>query len=411
MFLDKVDIMIKAGDGGKGHTSFHRDKMTMRGGPDGGDGGKGGDIIFIGTTRADNLIEFRFKKKFHAVAGKPGGTRNCSGKGGEDMIIPVPLGTRIYKEGKTLVADITKVDQTFRALVGGAGGRGNAHYATAKKQSPNFSQTGVITKEHKITLELYSIADIGLIGFPNAGKSTLLKAVTRANPKIANYPFTTLHPNIGVANVHGSNLIIADIPGLIEGASKGAGLGHQFLKHINRTRALIHVVDISESEGRDALKDYEIINNELASFSQALADKPQIIALNKIDIATKDQLKKLEKAHKISAATHEGVAELMAAAYALIAKLPPREECEVTAILEEPVDKNQFEVTRNGNEFTVTGHLVDNMIRGIVLDDTESFAYFQRRLEQSGINAELKRLGICGGNVVHIANMEFEFVE
>ena len=427
MFLDKVKIQIKAGNGGNGHVSFYRDRMTMTGGPDGGDGGRGGNIVFVGTTREDNLINFRFTKKFFAGDGKPGGKNNRSGPSADDLYIPVPLGTRIYKEEQgggreektgPLLADITQDGQTYVALRGGGGGKGNAFYATSRKQTPNFSQTGLITKEHSVILELHTLADIGLVGFPNVGKSTLLAAVTRANPKIANYHFTTLHPNIGVVNVHGQNLVIADIPGLIQGASEGVGLGHDFLRHVNRTRLLIHVVDISQQEGRDAQEDFLIINNELAKFSGDLAKRPMIIALNKCDIAESKTIqsfrKKFEKRYEIfeiSAATGKGVAELMAGAAKVASALERFVEAAPTAVLEEAVDKSAFTIEMIGPEYFVTGPLVDNMIRGVVLTDTESNAWFQRRLIESGIIAELKNRGLAHGDTVHVGSVEFEFVE
>jgi len=445
MFLDKVEITIKAGNGGNGHTSFHRDRQTMRGGPDGGDGGRGGGVIFVGTTRADNLVEFRYTKKFLASDGTHGRPGNKNGAVGADLEIPVPLGTKIYKTNNqsdnrhssfvirhSLIADITLDGQKYIALRGGAGGRGNARFATAKRQTPNFSQTGVVTTAHNVILELNSIADVGLIGFPNVGKSTLLSVVTRANPKIANYHFTTLHPNIGVHD----NVVIADIPGLIEGASTGIGLGHDFLKHINRTRLLVHVVDISEQEQRNAINDFEVINKELAAFSPILAKKPQIVALNKIDAADEKTIaafkKKYEKKYKIfeiSAATHAGVKELMQHVSTEVACLPRIKPETVTAELEGRVDKNAFEIIienspfckggekafleREGKMgfFRVTGSLVDNLIRGVVLSDTESASYFHRRLEEAGVIAALKNVGMCDGDTVRIADTEFQWTD
>ena len=441
MFLDKVTINIRAGAGGNGHISFYRDKLKMTGPPDGGDGGNGGDVIFVGSTREDNLVNFRFTKKFHAGNGVHGRPGNRTGARGEPIIIPVPLGTRIYKinkkesdglsksrvgvslanPSKELLADITQPDQQFVALCGGSGGRGNAFYATGKKRSPNFSQMGVSTKDYDVRLELNSIADIGLVGFPNVGKSTLLAAITRANPKIANYPFTTLHPNIGVANVFGQNIIVADIPGLIEGASEGIGLGHDFLKHLRRTRLLVHVVDISETEGRTATDDFRKINAELKQFSADLAAKPQIVALNKVDMATEKQIKQFVGAaicrplshppFPISAAIGEGVNELMQHAAKILATIPKPESCAATATLEGVVDKNAFTVEVVDGEYHVTGALVDNLIRGVVLTDTESNHYFQRRLLETGIIDELKKRGMVEGDVVIVGSVEFEYLD
>jgi len=449
MFLDKVTITIKAGNGGNGHVSFFRDKLTMHGGPDGGDGGRGGDIIFVGTTRVDNLIDFRFNKKFIAEEGANGSKRHRSGACGKPLLIPVPLGTKIFKikdDQKELLADIVKNDQEFIALRGGAGGKGNRFYATAKKQTPNFSQTGVITKDYQVTLELQSIADVGLVGFPNAGKSTLLSVISRSNPKIASYPFTTLHPNIGVTNILDQNIIVADIPGLIEGASQGIGLGHDFLKHLSRTRMLIHVVDISEQEGRTAIDDFNIINNELSQFSAELATKPKVIAINKCDIADPKVIanfkKKIAEQSKvkskkvisqscrvgilpsvcntleifeISGATNKGVLELMKHVASKLATMPKIEMEHTFAELEEAVNKNEFHVRLDkGGKipmFYVEGPLVDNLIRGVVLTDTESNHYFQRRLIQSGIMDALKEKGLKQGDIVNVADIEFEYVE
>ena len=417
MFIDRVEIEIRAGDGGNGHTSFHRDKNTQKGGPDGGDGGKGGDIVFVGTTRLDNLIEFRFTKKFKAEDGIKGRPGRKDGAYGKNREIPVPLGTKIYKsESKELLADITAEGQKFVALRGGNGGRGNTHFATARRQTPNFSHDGHKTKPYNVILELESIADIGIIGFPNVGKSTFLSIVTRANPKIANYQFTTLHPNIGVHSSGSQNIILADIPGLIEGASSGKGLGHQFLKHISRTRMLLHMIDISQQDGRDALDDFRIINEELAAFSPDLVNKPQVIVLNKIDSADPEVIKKFlkklpkSKIFQISCAARQGIDELVKHISEQVQKLPKPQATLVTATLEESIDKNAFEIQIDDGEiFHVVGAMVDNLIRGVVLTDTESTAYFHRRLEQSGVIDALKKAGMKQGDTVQIADMQFEW--
>ena len=418
MFLDKAKITIKAGNGGNGHVSFFRDKMTMRGGPDGGDGGRGGDIVFVGTTRVDNLVDFRFTKKFRADDGLNGGKRHCSGKTGEVKRIPVPLGTRIHKLDGELLADITEDGQEFMALRGGAGGRGNAHYATAKKQTPNFSQTGLITKEHEVILELQTIADVGLVGFPNVGKSTMLSVVTRANPKIANYHFTTLHPNVGVANVHGKNIVIADIPGLIEGAADGAGLGHQFLRHIARTRVLVHVVDIAQLDGRCAVQDFATINAELAQYDSELAKRPMVVALNKVDSADEKVIKNFRKFVKkiqifeISAVIGQGMDELLSHVAQLVEATPRPEVAVATGSLDVVVDKNEFTVEKlDDGTYTVHGPMIDNLIRGVILTDVESNRYFQRRLEQSGAIAQMRELGMQDGDTVVVAEIEFEWRE
>ena len=418
MFLDKVEITIKAGNGGNGHVSFFRDKLTMHGGPDGGDGGKGADIVFVGSTRVDNLIDFRFTKKFFAPDGVNGGTRNCFGAAGKDLKIPVPLGTKIYKvvaDVKELVADITEEGQEFLALRGGAGGRGNARFATSRKQTPNFAQDGVKTHEYKVLLELNCIADVGLVGFPNVGKSTLLSVISRANPKIANYHFTTLYPNLGVVKMYDKSFIVADIPGLIEGASSGAGLGHEFLRHISRTRLLVHLVDVSGFEGRDPVEDFHAINKELEQFDPNIAKRPQIIALNKTDIANEDQIKRFKKAikkHKIveiSGATRFGIDELLKTIAEELTKLPKQPREQITAELEDKIDKNAFEVSKKANGYHVSGPFIDNLVRGVVLSDTESNAYFQRRLVESGIIAQLKEQGMQDGDTVIVADFEFEY--
>ena len=425
MFLDKVEITIKAGNGGGGHMSFFRDKLNMHGGPDGGEGGSGGDIIFIGSTRVDNLIDFRFVKKFTAPDGERGSKKHKSGAGGTDLKIPVPLGTKIYKitggqSNNELIADITEVDQEFRALRGGAGGHGNAFFATSKKQTPNFSQDGVKTQEYKVLLELSCIADVGIIGFPNVGKSTLLSVISRANPKIANYHFTTLHPNLGVVSAFGKSFIAADIPGLIEGAASGAGLGHEFLRHINRTRLLVHVIDISGSEGRQPIEDFYAINRELLNYSVDLASKPQIIVLNKADIDT-SYIEPFEREIKgyqifqISAATRQGLDELIKAMATELIKIPKAEAEIPQTQLEDKIDRNAFSINQKTNgtamEFFVTGPLIDNLIRGVVLSDSESNAYFQRRLVESGIIQSLKDKGMNDGDTVHIADIAFEYFE
>ncbi|MCL2587357.1 MAG: GTPase ObgE [Firmicutes bacterium] len=421
MFLDKVKINIKAGNGGNGHTSFFRDKKNMWGGPDGGDGGRGGDVVFIGGTKDDNLVSFRFNKKYHAPDGENGGKQRKKGKSGGIYHVEVPLGTRAYNIHGELLADITEVGQEYVALKGGGGGLGNSHFATSRKQTPNFSQLGEPTKAHDIFLELHTIADIGLVGFPNVGKSSLLASLTRAQPKIANYHFTTLHPNVGVWNGADRNLVLADIPGLIEGASEGVGLGHEFLRHINRTKVLFHVIDISGTEGRNPIEDFHTINNELKNFSSDLAHKPQIIILNKLDIADPKIIKEFRKAmgkgkkvppvFETSAATHAGLVDLMNKALEIISKLPDPESPEISTVLEKPVDKNEFYVYQDEGAFVVTGPLVDNLARGVVLNDTESNYYFQKRLLNSGVIRELKKQGMVTGSIVNVGGVEFEWMD
>jgi GTP-binding protein len=416
MFVDNVEITVQAGSGGAGSVSFYRDTLTMHGGPDGGNGGHGGNIIFVGDSNINNLVSFHFNQKFKVADGENGAGQNKTGKSGEDTLINVPLGTKIYSEDGELAADITEKGQRFVAVNGGAGGYGNAHFATSTRQTPNFSKTGVKTKPYKICLELNCIADIGLVGFPNVGKSTFLSVVTSARPKIANYHFTTLYPNIGVTQIHGKNILIADIPGLIEGASGGVGLGTDFLKHISRTRILLHVIDISGSEGRDPVADYKIINNELLKYGAKLEDKKQIIVLNKIDCADPANIVKFRKAikgdiYETSAITHKGIAELLNRTFDELQKLPVPEPIEVFAAIEKPVDKNEFSVKYENGEYVVAGAFVDNLIRGVVLGDTESNNYFQRRLVKMGVIDKLKEIGLTDGGTIRILDSSFTYIE
>ncbi|MEG1663422.1 MAG: GTPase ObgE, partial [Clostridia bacterium] len=282
MFLDYVKIYVKAGNGGNGAVSFHREKFVPNGGPDGGDGGNGADIVFVADANINTLIDFKFKKHFRADDGERGGTRNCTGKSFPPLVIKVPIGTVIKEtESDKIIADLFEDGEKCVILTGGRGGKGNIHFAHAQRQAPSFSQQGEVTEEHQITLELKTIADVGLVGFPNVGKSTLLSVLTSAKPKIANYHFTTIDPNLGVVQMYDNSFVIADIPGLIEGASDGAGLGHYFLRHIERVRLIVHIVDISGSEGRNPLEDFKIINNELSIYSEKLAKTPQIVVASK----------------------------------------------------------------------------------------------------------------------------------
>ena len=418
MFVDSVNITIQAGSGGAGVATFYRDTLTMHGGPNGGDGGRGGNVIFVGTNNLDNLVGFHYNQRFKAGDGANGQGGNKTGADGKDVIIPVPLGTKIMDEEGKLLCDITAIDQKYLALRGGAGGFGNTHFATASRQTPNFSKTGVKTKPYQVRLELNCIADIGIIGYPNVGKSTLLSVISRARPKIANYQFTTLYPNIGVAQVRGQNLLFADIPGLLEGASDGVGLGIDFLKHIARTRLLLHVIDIAATEGRDPYHDYEVINQELKKYHADLENKKQLVVLNKIDSATPEQIKafKTKLGHKIplfeiSALNHTGLQELLDACLQTLNSIPKPEPLIVETVLEQKVDKNQFMVTGGNGEYTVTGPFIDNLIRGVVLDDTESNRYFQRRLVQNGVIEQLKNIGLTDGDTIQIAGHEFTYSE
>ncbi|MBP1563991.1 MAG: GTPase ObgE [Oscillospiraceae bacterium] len=423
MFADKVNISIKAGDGGNGAVSFHREKYVAAGGPDGGDGGKGSDIVFVADDSLSTLIDFRYKKKYIAPNGEPGGAKRCSGKSMEPTVIRVPRGT-VVKDAKTgrIMADISG-DEPVVIARGGKGGWGNMHFATPTRQIPRFSKPGFPGEKFEVTLELKLLADVGLVGFPNVGKSTLISVVSAAKPKIANYHFTTLSPVLGVVKRGEKSFVMADIPGLIEGASEGAGLGHEFLRHVERCRLIIHVVDVSGIEGRDPIKDYEKINAELANFSEDLSELPQIVAANKCDLADEEQITRFEeyiagkglKLFKISAATTEGTAELMDEACAELDKLPPVKRFEPTPLslaeLEQIAEeKRSFSITNEDGVFIVTADWLAPILYNCNMEDYESLQYFQRVLRQSGIIDELERMGIEEDDVVSIYDFEFNYV-
>ncbi len=421
MFLDRVKIKIKAGNGGNGSLSFLRNAMTMKGGPDGGDGGKGGDIVFHATESLNTLYNFRFKKKFYAEDGKDGAKQLKTGQSGADLIIDVPCGTvLIDPESNKIIADLNQNDQKFIALRGGAGGHGNAYFKSSVKQAPAFSQTGVITKERQVILELKTIADVGLVGYPNVGKSTLLSVISNANPKIANYPFTTLYPNLGVVEVNGQTFVVADIPGLIEGASEGLGLGHYFLKHVERVRLILHLIDASESEGRKINDDYLKINQELFKYSEQLAQTPQIVIFTKIDELSDEELdtkiKDFQDNFKIkpipiSAILHEGIEEVKNKTLEMLSKIPKKPPLKVEINDFDINDLTSIYIVKENEKFVISGGKIDNFIRGIVLDDPRSFAYFQNRLNEMGIIDMLKEKGLKNGDIVKIKDIEFEWVE
>ncbi len=421
MFLDRVKIKIKSGDGGNGSLSFLRNKMTMKGGPDGGDGGKGGDIIFKATENQNTLYNFRFKKKFYAENGEAGSKQLKTGANGKDLVIEVPCGTVIIDaESNKVIADLNEKDKTFTALRGGNGGHGNAYYKTSIKQAPAFSQEGVKTKEREVILELKTIADVGLVGFPNVGKSTLLSVISNANPKIANYPFTTLYPNLGVVEVKGQTFVVADIPGLIEGASEGQGLGHYFLKHVERVRLILHLIDVSQADGRNYLEDFKTINKELEKYSEELAKTPQIVVFSKSDELSEEELnnriKEFEKVYKItpmpiSSILHEGVEQVKLKMLEKLAKLPKKPPVKVEKFDFDKTDITSVEIQKDGDVFVVSGGKIDNFVRGVFLDDPRSFAYFQNRLQEMGIIDMLKEKGLKNGDIVKIKDIEFEWVE
>lgn len=420
MFVDKVKIKIRSGDGGNGCVSFHREKFVQAGGPDGGDGGRGGDVVFVASEKLHTLMDFRYKRLFEAQNGADGTKGRRSGINGENVLIVVPKGT-VIRDAATdrIVADMFTPDTPFTLLKGGNGGFGNSRFATPTRQAPAFAKPGEKGVEMEVWLELKSIADLGLVGFPNVGKSTLLSVITSAKPKIANYHFTTLSPNLGIASYNGFSFTVADIPGLVEGASEGVGLGIDFLKHIERTRALLHVVDISGSEGRDPLSDFDAIMKELEAYGK-LKDKPMLVAANKTDICYDDtNLTRLEsklsplgiKVIPISAATGKGLEILLKELVKVISSLPPLEPFEVDEIYEPVSAENEFTVVRTGNGFEVTGSLIDKLIRSVNFGDNESLNYFHRCLRKYGIVDALRAKGAKDGDTIILNDMEFDFTE
>lgn len=423
MYLDRVKIYIQAGAGGNGKTSFWTEKYVANGGPDGGDGGNGGAIVFVADKSLDSLVDFRFTKHFRAQNGNNGEGGNRTGKSGEDLVIKVPCGT-IIKDAQTenIIADMFEDGERIVVLEGGLGGKGNARYKTSCRQAPAFSQTGQKTEEKTVLLELKTIADVGLIGFPNVGKSTLLSMLTNARPKIANYHFTTLAPNIGVCQAMGQRFVIADIPGLIEGASEGVGLGHYFLRHIERTRLLLHVIDVSGSEGRDPYQDYKIVNTELKKYGKKVFSLPQIVVLNKIDMASEEniklfrrkisRLKNPPKVVEISAYTNKNLDELLQVVTSTLKTLPAKQREDFVPFKYERPDVNRYEITREDDaSFVVSGGYIDELSRGIVLNDPTSFAYFQRAIKEKGIIKSLKQRGMKEGDTVKIGGIEFIYEE
>lgn len=424
MFIDKAKIFIKAGDGGHGSIHFRREKYVAAGGPDGGDGGKGGNIIFKVELGMTTLMDFKYKKKYVAPNGENGVGKRQKGKNGEDVIIKVPQGTivRDYESGR-IMADMSDPDKEVILARGGNGGWGNSHFATAVRQTPNFAKNGQKGDERMVTLELKLLADVGLAGFPNVGKSTLLSRTTKADPKIANYHFTTLEPNLGVVDLgNHRSFVMADIPGLIEGASEGVGLGHEFLKHIERTRVLIHVVDVSGIEGRNPIEDFDIINAELSRYNMELEERPQIVAANKTDIIQDEGvynefLEEMEKrgykVFSISAATGQGVDELMKYTYEELSKLPPIVVYEPEMDINEEeyiLDEKGFEITRDNEYYVVSGSWIEAVGGSVNFDDSESLQYFQRALLNKGVIDALVEAGIKEGDTVIIGDLKFDFV-
>ena len=426
MFVDRAKIIIKSGKGGNGSVSFRREPFVPQGGPDGGDGGKGGDVIFKADEGLRTLMDFRYKRKYEAENGEDGKKKKCFGKKGNDLIIRVPAGTVVIDDatGKVM-KDLVHHGDSFVAAKGGKGGKGNVNFKNSVRQAPNFAEAGGFAVERNVTLVLKLIADVGLVGFPNVGKSTLLSVSTSADPKIANYHFTTITPNLGVVQMYDKSFVMADIPGLIEGAHTGAGLGLDFLKHIERTKMLIHVVDVSGSEGRDPKDDFDKINNELASYGKKLMQKPQIVAANKMDMVEDDQYEDFKayveakgyKVFPLSAPINEGVHELLTAALhelEELAKLPQEEEVYEYFDFEkddEEEDYREIYIDRDGPVFVLTGKQLKKIFMSTNFNDMGSVRYLCKYIENKGAIDKLKDMGLQDGDIIRIINYEMEYYD
>ena len=420
-FIDKARITVKAGNGGNGAVSFHREKYIAAGGPDGGDGGNGGSIILQVDDHMSTLMDFRYKRKYTATPGQDGMGGRKTGKDGESLVIKVPRGT-LVRDAETgeIIKDMSDYEP-FVLCKGGRGGWGNQHFATPTRQVPRFAKAGLPGESHDVILELKLLADVGLVGFPNVGKSTLLSVVSKAHPKIANYHFTTLYPNLGVVWVDdGVSFVMADIPGIIEGASEGAGLGHDFLRHIDRCRLLVHLVDVSGSEGRDPIEDFEAINLELKQYSADLATRPQIVVANKTDLLADPEQLEAFRAHveaqgyqfmSMSAATHQGTRELVGRIGAMLSTLPPVTIYEPEYVPRPPqIDTSApLEIHREDDTWLVEGPWLERLMANINFSDYESRMYFDKMLRQSGLFDRLEDMGIQDGHIVSMYNLEFEY--
>ena len=424
MFADRARVVIKAGNGGNGSVSFRREKYIPNGGPDGGDGGSGGDIVFVVNPGLRTLMDFRYKKQFRAQHGENGRGRNQTGKSGEPLVIEVPPGTVIREEQTgSVLADLTIPGMRRTLARGGKGGKGNAHFATSTRQAPKFALEGGAGQERTLVLELKSIADVGLVGFPNVGKSTILSILTSARPKIADYPFTTLSPNLGVVGVRGDrSFVMADIPGIIEGAHEGVGLGYEFLRHIERTRILVHVIDGSGMDGRDPWEDFHTINRELVDYSEKLAEKPQIIVVNKTDLpAARENVKRIREdpacmrypVFAVSAAQNKGFDPLLDEIVRQLDELPEPEPLVVEEDALRPPDNTEepYEITLVNGEYVVSGPVVDRLLGRVNLQDYESLQYFQRMLRKQGIMDALRQHGIQNGDTVRMKDFSFDFLD
>ncbi|MDP3386586.1 MAG: GTPase ObgE [Eubacteriales bacterium] len=424
MFVDVAKIHVKAGKGGNGSVAFRREKYEPMGGPAGGDGGKGGDIIIIADESYRTLMDFKYKKLFKAPNGEDGRNKKQYGAKGEDLILKVPVGTLVKDEETGIIlADLNKDQQSFVVVKGGRGGRGNTKFKSSIRRTPRFAEPGGISEERWIVLELKLIADVGLIGFPNVGKSTFLSVTTSANPKIANYHFTTLKPNLGVVKMpSGETFVLADIPGLIEGASQGIGLGHEFLRHIERTRLLLHVIDISGQEGRNPIEDFHMINEELSTYSDKLAEKKQILVLNKIDLPGVEENIKLVRGElgdryqvfEISAATGSGIKEVLYAALEMMKSIPPEEtlyDASEVVKLHNVVKKDTINVYKRNETYVADGYFLDVLVESTNFEDTDSIRNFQKVLNDKGVVDKLRELGASEGDLVEICGIEFDFIE
>lgn len=422
MFVDKVQIFVQAGSGGNGAVAFHREKYVAAGGPDGGDGGRGGSILLRADDNMSTLMDFRYKRKYAAQNGADGQGARCRGKDGENIVIRVPRGT-VVRDAETgaVIRDISD-EEDYVLCRGGRGGWGNKHFATPTRQAPRFAKSGLPGESHHVILELKLLADVGLVGFPNVGKSTLLSVTSNANPKIANYHFTTLYPNLGVIYVdEGVSFVMADIPGIIEGAADGAGLGHDFLRHIERCRLLVHIVDVSGYEGRDPVADFTAINEELKRHSPELAARPMLVAANKCDLIGEgsDNLDRLREHvlsrgyefFEISAATTDGIKKLMRAVSRRLSELPPIRVFEPEYVKPLPASGSvsELEIRREGDLFLVSGEWLRQLCADINFDDYESRMYFDRQLRKSGLFDRLEKMNIEDGNLVSIYDVEFEY--
>lgn len=419
-FVDRVKVTVKAGNGGNGCVSFHREKYVQNGGPDGGDGGNGGNIVLLADPNMHTLLDFRFHTKYLAENGVDGSANRCHGKRGQDITIKVPVGTVFLREEDgAVMADMNEPGQIKVLLRGGQGGHGNARFATPTRQAPNFAKPGIQTEMKVFRLELKTIADVGLVGFPNVGKSTILATLTAAKPKIANYHFTTLTPNLGIVKRYEQDFVLADIPGLVEGASEGIGLGHDFLRHVERTRLLLHVVDASGCEDRDPLEDFRIINDELRKYGEP-DGRPQLVLMNKCDlIADSERIAELQAAFEamgyqafaVSAATNHGFDDVLDTVVRLLPELPPPRAFEEEIVEERVLPDDGFTVRRENETYVVEGAAMQRFIDSVNFDDEESISWFHRTLRDRGIIDALRQKGAGEGSTIRIADMEFDFID